>query len=322
MDIHEGFLLNLYNYLLGVEDINNNIIKKHIRKLDQLGEFSVNASVLARLNHCTDSDVSHIFESITTASRNWILPIAKCATIRDTYHLYVDRPFTYKLVVSCVIKNGRGYGTCNLSLKQPLSVCTDLINENVSTMSLSELRAILIKSVIDRLLSFSHSSASNSNTVDINITCKAKKGTPKGIVCAPVLSRESNELKAVDLYNKRTIDMRLMAEHKYGLRVTSNSGWRDIFRKLGEAAVTIEILQIKPNRPVICNFNDFSSSCSKGASFILYNCARLATLLKEFQRKVELKSYPELPDLDKIDFSVLTQPVMILLFLRGLLNTN
>lgn len=305
MDIYEQFVVNLYTYLLGVENCNNNIVKKHIRKLEQLGEFSVNSNVLKRFNSTINVDA---LQNVTTASLNWNLRIAKCILIEDTFHLYLDRPSTLSLLICNIATEGKNYGIHSLKLKSLVSIHTDFLSENSSTMNLSELRVILIKRVLDRLLSFVQNDFDNQNSVDIYLRCKSKKDTLKEIVCSPVLSSDKNELKAVDLYNKRTIDMRLMAEHKYGLRVTSNTGWRNIFRKLGEAAVTIELLQIKPNRSVICKYNDFSASCSKGASFILYNCARLATLLKEFQNRVELKTYPELPHFDEIDFTLLTQP--------------
>lgn len=48
-----------------------------------------------------------------------------------------------------------------------------------------------------------------------------------------------------------------------------------------------------------------------GASFIFYNCARIATLLKEFEKRVQNKIYPELPDLLLVDFSGLNQPVSL-----------
>lgn len=50
-----------------------------------------------------------------------------------------------------------------------------------------------------------------------------------------------------------------------------------------------------------------------GASFIFYNCARIATLLKEYDKRVENNIYPVLPELAKVDFSSVSQPVSILM---------
>lgn len=63
---------------------------------------------------------------------------------------------------------------------------------------------------------------------------------------------------------KRAIDMRLMAEHKYGLRITSQPGWKEFFEKLGKAAVTMELLQNKPNRTLAISLSDNTLSNNKG----------------------------------------------------------
>lgn len=58
--------------------------------------------------------------------------------------------------------------------------------------------------------------------------------------------------------------MRLMAEHKYGVRVTSLPGWKEFFQKLGEAAVTIHLLQNKPQHTTVVKIDDATSSSVKG----------------------------------------------------------
>lgn len=122
-----------------------------------------------------------------------------------------------------------------------------------------------------------------------------------------------------------------MAEHKYGLRISSQPGWQEFYEKLGQAAVTMELLQNKPNRSIKISLVDNTISNNKGsytvlqmyvkrffffaktyiagAAFIMYNCARIAKLFKEFDRKVDAGFYPKLQDIDTIDFSLLTQPV-------------
>lgn len=61
--------------------------------------------------------------------------------------------------------------------------------------------------------------------------------------------------------------MRLMAEHKYGVRITSLPGWEEFFQKLGEAAVTIHLLQNKPQHTTVIKLDDPTSSSVKGIFF-------------------------------------------------------
>lgn len=65
--------------------------------------------------------------------------------------------------------------------------------------------------------------------------------------------------------------MRLMAEHKYGLRTTTLPGWKEFFRKLGEAAVTLQLLQNKLQHATVIKLNDPASSNIKGKSILRYS---------------------------------------------------
>lgn len=58
--------------------------------------------------------------------------------------------------------------------------------------------------------------------------------------------------------------MTLIAQHKYGVRVSSDSKWRDFLTHLGISAVIFELLEIKPSSAVKINFDCPSSGSSKG----------------------------------------------------------
>lgn len=47
----------------------------------------------------------------------------------------------------------------------------------------------------------------------------------------------------------------------------------------------------------------------KGAAFILYNYARISVLFKTFAEKQKTGYYPELPPLENVDFSLLSEEV-------------
>ncbi|XP_008201296.1 DALR anticodon-binding domain-containing protein 3 isoform X2 [Tribolium castaneum] len=104
---------------------------------------------------------------------------------------------------------------------------------------------------------------------------------------------------------KRALDLQLMAQHKYGVQVKPS--WGDYFDKLGKASVVIEMLQNRLHKTIKITLNNLQAT-NKGPSFIFYNCARLSSLLKQFDERVANKLYPELPLLEKIDFTLLNQP--------------
>jgi hypothetical protein len=64
-----------------------------------------------------------------------------------------------------------------------------------------------------------------------------------------------------------------------------------------------------PNRRQISTLILLNLCFPQGPSFIFYNCARLSALFKEFDSRVSSKVYSGLPSIDKIDFTLLNQPV-------------
>lgn len=54
--------------------------------------------------------------------------------------------------------------------------------------------------------------------------------------------------------------MELMALHKYGLRIKACPAWIEFFEKLGEACVTIEMLQTKAFKPLKITLNKLQTS--------------------------------------------------------------
>lgn len=58
--------------------------------------------------------------------------------------------------------------------------------------------------------------------------------------------------------------MQLMAQHKYGLRVKNEVFFQNLINSLGKAAVTIDLLEVKPSAAVTLNMSGCSTGRSKG----------------------------------------------------------
>lgn len=56
--------------------------------------------------------------------------------------------------------------------------------------------------------------------------------------------------------------MQLMAQHKYGLRVSNERVFIELIQQLGSAAVTFDFMEVKYSSPV--SLNSFGYSTSKG----------------------------------------------------------
>lgn len=58
--------------------------------------------------------------------------------------------------------------------------------------------------------------------------------------------------------------MTLIAQHKYGVRVSTDSKWKESMAHLGESAVTFELLQVKLGSALKINFDCSSTGSSRG----------------------------------------------------------
>lgn len=105
----------------------------------------------------------------------------------------------------------------------------------------------------------------------------------------------------------RSLEMKKMAESKHGNH--KENGMLDKCHKLGTAIVTFDLLKIKHFNAIDSEKLMGATTANKGAAFILYNVARLQTLLATFDHQVANGFYNALPDFDQIDFGLLKEEV-------------
>ncbi|KAG5898823.1 hypothetical protein JTB14_018783 [Gonioctena quinquepunctata] len=326
MSLLEGFTSQLQEYLIGNRETDHNIIRRHTKKLDQLGDVSFPLNIqnwyhLLDKNlidkKCTtifdynnlENDLHAQIARLRIESDNWQVNIAKIILSKansDVYIFVARTPVIFKTILKQVIESGRKYGSTDV-LKNKVQLNAVPENDYSLEADLSLLRIHLLKDVTSNLLEITtHKVTGNESTVTIALN-PADDGHIN-IMCGPVLGGNGTKTstKAEELYKKRTSDMRMMAQHKYGVQIKPSATWETYFEKLGRGSVTIEMLSNKPQKPIKITQNDLQSA-NKGAAFIFYNCARLAALFKEFDKLVSAKKYPDLPEIDIVDFSLLSQ---------------
>lgn len=106
--------------------------------------------------------------------------------------------------------------------------------------------------------------------------------------------------------------MEKMADMKYG-NEKENFILYD-YVKLGAGIVTFDLLRTKHSNVIPLEQLIAQSTTSKGAAFILYNVARLQSILATFDEHVSSGSYAKLPALDQIDFTLLKEEVCMFSF--------
>uniref|UniRef100_A0A182MML7 DALR anticodon binding domain-containing protein n=1 Tax=Anopheles culicifacies TaxID=139723 RepID=A0A182MML7_9DIPT len=152
-----------------------------------------------------------------------------------------------------------------------------------------------------------------SDVMHVKVVHQRSKSTSSRhveVLCGTVLT--GNETRnAAQYIEQRANDMHLIALHRYGLRMPDPIKLRELVTSLGRSAAIVDMLQTKHAHVIDMRTQQeiMRNHCtSKGASFILYNYARLATILRKHALLVEQNQLLDVPPVHEIDFSLLVEP--------------
>ncbi|KAL8567479.1 hypothetical protein ACOMHN_010070 [Nucella lapillus] len=118
-------------------------------------------------------------------------------------------------------------------------------------------------------------------------------------------SLASAVMDAREFYNMRHRQMTQAAMMKYGDH-DQGGAWDDMVDSLAVASVTFDLLTSACPSQVRVDMSEEEGD-NRCGSFVLYNTARLASLLTAFQQQVEQGTYPPLPDPQHINFQLLRE---------------
>uniref|UniRef100_A0A182Q125 DALR anticodon binding domain-containing protein n=1 Tax=Anopheles farauti TaxID=69004 RepID=A0A182Q125_9DIPT len=129
------------------------------------------------------------------------------------------------------------------------------------------------------------------------------------VLCGPVLTGTDVQ-DAAQYIQQRSNDMQLIAQHRYGLRMDDNLRLQKLVASLGRSAAIVDMLHKRQTNAIdMRNPQEVvQTQCSsKGAAFILYNYARLASIFKKHAKLVEEDPLNTLPPEEMIDYSLLSE---------------
>lgn len=239
-------------------------------------------------------------------SLQWTFVIQEVELKNCRYHLKLQRSTSYCKVLQETSINP-SYGKCEKVEDEMVSLET-LDEDN----SISHYRVELIEKVLRNLIGYSKFvQVSDPNIAKHKILVTSKSNLAKNhshasrklLICGIVLNpidKKLSEIIAQDYINKRCEDMHLTSIHKYGVRAKNDEEFRELIVKLGRYAATLDLLEVKPSSAVLL-------SPDPRQAFILYNSARLETLMAKFEAKVLEGYYNELPNLNEIDTNLLRE---------------
>ncbi|XP_075618371.1 LOW QUALITY PROTEIN: DALR anticodon-binding domain-containing protein 3 [Balearica regulorum gibbericeps] len=143
----------------------------------------------------------------------------------------------------------------------------------------------------------------------------------KHLVCGPVkVTNPSSPIGADQYFQLRKRQMYEASVMKYG-ELAQDEAWTEVIDTLTVAAIRFEMLSTAHRSQITLDLEDSSISTkgTKSGAFVMYNCARLATLFDTYQRAVERGTYPPLPPASELNFSCLQEEGEWLLLFNYLL---
>ncbi|NXP48322.1 DALD3 protein, partial [Heliornis fulica] len=143
----------------------------------------------------------------------------------------------------------------------------------------------------------------------------------KHLICGPVkVTNPSSPIEADQYFQLRKRQMYEASVMKYG-ELAQDEAWTEVIDTLTVAAIRFEMLSTAHQSQITLDLEDSSISTkgTKSGAFVMYNCARLATLFDTYQRAVEQGTYPPPPPLSELNFSCLREEGEWLLLFNYLL---
>ncbi|XP_078066070.1 DALR anticodon-binding domain-containing protein 3 isoform X2 [Mustelus asterias] len=134
--------------------------------------------------------------------------------------------------------------------------------------------------------------------------------TQKHLVCGPVkITGKNSHISAVQYFQFRRSQMQEASVMKYGNLVQGDS-WDEIISNMTSASIRFELLATAHRSALNLNLTqavNISTKGTKSGAFVMYNCARLATLFDHFNKSVQQGLYPKFPETSQLNFSALQE---------------
>lgn len=224
------------------------------------------------------------------------IKLNKCCVIKTNCHVFLDRQFVTERILNEIISDNE-YGC--YKLKPGLKVTVENTNEHVS-----ELRVKILHGIIMNFINFDTNMQKDAK--EIFLITKSSDNHDKKILCGCVVNEKGQKeelLTSTDIYDEYASNMRMMFEHKYGVRkISEKPNWKQKIDKLGHAAVTFQMIQNTPQKTISLASKHH---VIKDAAFVIYNGARISSILRRFESEIEKNTHNKLPTIENIDFSTL-----------------
>ncbi|KAK9303728.1 hypothetical protein QLX08_004719 [Tetragonisca angustula] len=263
-----------------------------------------------------DADIAanQALQLLVSSSNNWPIKLHKYFLEKERVCLFLQRTPLIENSIKAVITSKNNFGkTFSTNKIFAFKSLQDKESE------LTTRRLHLIQRVTEKILTLHGCEISEEHSdYKFVFTSKSQGNVEENYekcVCGVVKNTETNcketELTYEQYVNNKIKELKALKEHKYFEAQKFNAETEEYFvENLAKAIVTFELLSVKPNRSVFigCNIaTDKNTTNTKGACFILYNAARITSIIEKYNDKRLKGEYPDLPCVNDTDFSLLNQ---------------
>lgn len=282
-------------------------IWKNYLKLNEKDVEKYSDSILLYSVDETNEDSTEIsIEALKEESKRWTFTIENVELKDWRCSFTICRPASYARMLDELSSNS-SYGKTAKIETETVSIESD----GDETSTVTQFRVHLVTEAVKNLMTFSEfvlvgdpSAAKYKILVTSKSKlCKENETSQVLLTCGPVtnpVDKKISNVSAQDYVNRRTEDMHLISIHKYGVRVKNDNAFKDIVRRLGKNAATLDLLEVK-------QASSITLSPDPKQAFILYNSARIETLMEKFNKKVQEGYYKKVPEAHEIDTSLLKE---------------
>ncbi|XP_058172674.1 DALR anticodon-binding domain-containing protein 3-like [Anopheles ziemanni] len=276
----------------------------------------------------TDTDISFDVEALQRTSTCWPLPIYRISIASNVVYIWFERKIAFRNAIAAMEwklpMTNRSNGSERLCLDSPAI-------QAATSNSMAHFRANALTKVMKNCFTYAgYIMVEKAQLEDTNMLAPVKKiafvqrknkvaNEQLGemaehvveILSGPVLIG-SDLADADDYIKRRSNEMQLIAQHRYGVRIRDVNELERIVASLGRSAAIVDVLQQKHSSTIDMRVagqgTTRTPTATKGAAFILYNFARLVSIFKKYRLMMEQEGYPRIPPVNEVDFGLLTDP--------------
>ncbi|XP_011138873.1 uncharacterized protein LOC105182838 [Harpegnathos saltator] len=264
----------------------------------------------------TDANVSkEVFEQLLSKSGDWPIRIQRCSLQKEKICVYLNRmdviPNIIKTAISCDNTFGRIIANDKVfNLRYQSDTKSDLTTQ----------RLRLIRSIIAKVMDLHGYRISDEDCNDKYIFTSRSKGSIEDgyerYVCGVVKNIQSNTKEIHATWEQCIKDRMDYLNNNYHYMFNCEENEDNVEKYLilcdmAHAIIIFDLISVAPRQPVVIEYNICKSSTyirnTKGASFVLYNTARIARIIAKYNMMVLCGEFPPLPNIDDVDFSQLQQ---------------